>query len=702
MNKTSTRNKPNEDFLTILDLWHLCLSHPRWFILSLTISVGLAFYYLARTPNLYTREATVLVKQETQGKSTGGNAGADVFNDIALIQQTANVSNVQRQLNSLTVLTDVVRRLHLSTSERDIVRIAGQIRSKLKVAREDDQSTIINLKYIDRSSKRAEEILNTIVDVYNEKWIEDKNTISASTSRFIQERLSVLEKDLSQVDDSISSFKIRHNITDLARVSEIYLQQQSQSETEILRLTNQLSMARYVQSILLDKASRHMLLPVNSGINSAVAETQISLYNNALLQLKGSMMATTAQNPLIIRQENELDEIRQNILSTIQGHIKALEIQMQAMQAYSGEAQSKIASSPNQAKHLVAVEREQKVKESLYLYLLQKKEENEISMTYNSHIIQLIDMPHGSDTPTSPIPRNILLGAVLMGLILPVAILFVRANLDDTVRSKQDIERQCTVSIIGEIPYHKTPAGKNRWFTQLLHRKTAIAPTFWVVKPDMQDPTNEAFRLIRTNLEFMTSEAREQNIYIVTSSYEGSGKTFVSINLALALAIKGRRVLLIDGDLRHATASCLFNCPHKGLSDYLGDKEADVSHLIVNIPDQTSIDILPVGTIPPNPTELLSDERLEHLLDTLRSQYDFILIDCPPAEHLADAGIIERHADRTLFVIRSGLFERKHLANLEDDVQNGKYKHISIILNATRIDSRSGYRYGYYYYSQYY
>ena len=218
-----------------------------------------------------------------------------------------------------------------------------------------------------------------------------------------------------------------------------------------------------------------------------------------------------------------------------------------------------------------------------------------------------------------------------------------------------------------------------------------------VVEQDKQDLVNEAFRLIRTNLEFMTGKTSDKNVYIVTSSYEGSGKTFVSMNLAIVLAIKHKRVLFIDGDLRHASASYHFDCPDLGIADYLAEKENDLSRLIVKHDKYPSLDILPVGTIPPNPTELLSDSRLEELLTEVRSRYDFVLIDCPPAESLADTGIIERHTDRTLFIIRAGLFMRKRIYDLESDAQNGKYKHISIILNGTKIGGQYGYQYGYKY-----
>ena len=694
MNNATPARRQTDDFITITDLWHICLAHWNWFVASLIIFIALASLYLAYTPNRYTREMAVLVKQDTQGKNAGkvSSNGSNDFNDIGLLQQPVNVVNVQRQLVSLDVLTEVARRVLHPKNEGEALQMAESMKANLKAEIDDDKSTIINIKYSGLSPKETEKVLNTIVDVYNEKWIADKNKMTVSTSHFIEERLRLLERDLGNVDDSISKFKTHNKITDLDRVSDMYLQQQSQSDAEILRLSSQRSMAHYILDILKDKGSHHQLLPTNSGINNQMAEAQINQYNTMLLQLKSNLAGTSSQNPLIIKQEAELDDVRRNILSTIANQIKTLDIQLQAMQGYSGEASSKISSNPNQAKHLVSVEREQKVKESLYLYLLQKKEENEISMTYTAVNTQVIDMPHGSDTPTSPNKRLTIFAAVLLALLTPTIILFTRESLNNTVRDKQDIEHNTTLSLIGNIPFNNKQ--KKSIAEKISHKNSGNS---FVVEEGKQDIVNEAFRMLRTNLEFMTPHRGENNVYIVTSIYEGSGKTFVSTNLALTLALTGKRVLFIDGDLRHASASHQFRTSSAGLADYLGDKQNDLTQLIQQNDDQPSLYIMPVGTIPPNPTELLSGDRLGALIEKVRASYDFILIDCPPTETLADTGLIERYADRTLFIVRAGLFERRRLEDIENYAQTERYKHISLVLNATKGGGRYGYRYGYHY-----
>lgn len=698
MNAPNNRQSSAEDLMTLTDLWRICIAHRRWFVFSLCLCLGIAVCYLIVTPPLYTREATVLVKQEQMGKSSVKITSNEEFNSIGLMQQSTNVANVQRELTSLRVLTEVCRRLFPNecTSDTAALRKAEDVRSRLKTKVENDKSTIINITYTDPSPVTAERVLNMAVQVYNEQWVADKQLVTTNALHFIQERLTLLEIELGNVDDSISVFKMRNNITSIEQVSEIYLQQQSQSNAELLRLTNQKAMAEYILDILRDKSMHNQLLPTNSGINNAVAETQINLYNSMLIQLKSNLHGTSTQNPLIIKQEAELEDVRKNIFATITNQIKTIDIQLQSLHDYNGTASSKLSSTPEQAKHLLSVEREQKVKESLYLYLLQKKEENEIQKSYTSFNTQLIDMPHGSDHPTSPNKRMVIFVAVLIALLMPVTVLFVKESLNTTVRNRYDIENKTALPVIGEVPFfHFHPQGRwQRWLAVFARQnKWQESTDMVVVHPGNQNLINEAFRIIRTNLEFSTGKGQGNNVYIVTSDDSGTGKSFISINVAIALAIKERNVLLIDGDMRHATTSRTFGAHSAGLADYLGGKHDNFSELIVQSEEYPNLHILPVGTIPTNPTELLSSKRLEQLIAKVRGQYDFVLIDCPPASILADVDIIKLYADMTLFIIRAGFFARNRLPKLEENVANGRYKYLSVILNASNMDFRYGYHF---------
>lgn len=685
--------KPAEDFISLIDLLLLCLTHWRWFLFSLVVMVSFTLYQLSVTPKMYTRRATVLVKQETGGKNVGHNLAYQDVSEIGVIQQKTNMNNVLRHLSSLDVLSEVVRRLNMA-DERYAVKAASVVRGRLKVRNSDEKSTIINLEYSDKSVRQADEVLSTLVQVYNEKWIADKNQIAQSASQFIKNRMQVLEKDLNLVDANIAAFKSEHRITTLDRVSDMYLQRQNSSDSEILNLNNQKNMAVYIRDILSDN-SKHQFLLSNSGLGNDIIEQQITQYNALLQQYNSHLAYTSDQNPLMINLRNELDHLRDNILHSIDNHIETTQIQLRSIEGYNGDAESKIISNPEQAMHLASVEREQNVKENLYLFLLQKYEENEISMSYNSEIMQLIDVPNGSDAPTSPTPVRNLMVAIMAGLFIPMVVLFITANLDSSVRDKADLETRTTIPIIGEIPKSRSTYRKRRKW--LFWKKKSEMRL--VVEQGRKDVVNEAFRVIRSNLEFMASDQPGvDNIYILTSFYPGAGKTFVSNNLAAVVSIKGKRVLLIDGDLRHASTSSFWGSPYWGISNYLSGKTDNIDRLLVKPADYPSLHILPVGAVPPNPTELLHSERLGILLKQLRTEYDYIFIDCPPVLNMADVPIWERYVDRTIFVIRVGLSKRKYIIDLDNDYRsNHKYKHLSLLLNGTDMSGHYGYRYGYSY-----
>lgn len=699
MNSNRSFNKQIEEFLSLQDFWILCRSHSSWFGLSLAMFLLVAIYYLYITPDVYTCEASVLVKEETTQGTVTQSSNGNNFNNMALIQQQTNVPNVLRQYKSLALLTDVAYRLDTIRTKSEAKRVAQALQGGLTTTLDDEKSTIINLKYTDTSPERAERVLNTIIEVYNERWINEKKQMARNTASFIDERLVVIEKSLNQVDDSISTFKTRHHITNLEQASDLYLQQQNESEAEILQLTNQLYMAQYILDVLKDNKSRYKLLPVHTGLTSSEAGQQIAQYNTLLLKLKNNLEGTSTQNPIIMRQEEELGEIRQNIIATISNYINTIQIQIGSMQGYNADVKEKVTSNPDQAKKLLSVERDQKVMESLYLYLLQKKEENEISMTYTPVPTQVVDMPHGSSFPTYPNKKSVLLAAILMGLLLPAVIIFVRESLNTTVRGKLDIESRTQIPVVGEVPLIDN--GKKSVELNGIHfkknKRSRHMPPPLLVQQDSQNAINEAFRILRSNLEFMSDTPKHKNVYLVTSMYAGSGKSFITMNLALALAIKGRRVLVIDGDMRRATATHTFGNRMVGLTDYLGEKVEHVEEVIYQHDEHPSLYILPVGTTPPNPTELLSSPRMPLLLEQVRPQFDFILIDCPMTESLADASIIEHHVDRTLYVVRAGLFQRRSVYQLDAQVQNGKYKNLSIVLNAIKPVSQYGYKYGYYY-----
>ena len=687
----------SDSFVSIADLWRMCITHWRWFAVSVSICLLFAIRYLIVTPFLYTRTAAIMLNEENLGENVTDKNSKD-FNQIGFVKQKTNISDVVRHITSLEILLEVVNRLNPKSTLNKYEKfdLAVDMQSRLKAEVVEENSSIIDLTYSDYSTKEAAQTLELIIRVYNDKWLQEKQKVIQNTSHFIDSRLELLEGELNIVDDSISSYKSRFGITDLQRVSDVYLQQQSRVDADILKLTNEKAMAEYVRSLLDDKTSHNQLLLVNSGINNSLIESQITLYNSTLLQMQSHMEYTTGQNPLMLNLEKELNSLRKNIYANVTNHIRTIDIQIKSLHGYYEETTSKISSNPSQAKHLLSMEREQKVKESLYMFLLQKKEENEISLTYKTAPSQIINFPYGSGKPTKPNRIGVLFAAILLGVLMPLTYLFLHASFDDSVRDRYDIERNCNIPFLGEVPY----SGREHSLDNLLMRfgiGRKAKSSGIVVAPDMLNASNEAFRVLRNNMDasfagsFLNDGGKS---YLVKSTQIEVGKTFVAMNLALIRAIGGERVLFIDGDLRQASASRLWRTPLLGLTDYLSGEESDYRKLLWHPEDYPTLDVLAAGALPTNPTELLKSSFLDQLLLTAKEHYDSIIIDSPTSGMLADADIIERAVDCTMFVIRAGRFNRYKLNEISlIQATNSDSKLQYIILNGVSVDARYGYTY---------
>lgn len=676
-------SKNNERVLTIIDLCNLCVTRWRWFVVSLIIALFLAVYHLLTTPYLYKREAAILVLEESLGNNAADNNN-NAFNNIGFVSQKSSVVNVMRHITSLDVLMEVARRAKPEVPDEDIIDEALDIQSRLSAENDDIRSTIIDLTYRDYSTAEAFRILSLIIQVYGERWMEHRLEVTRNTSKFIDIRLRLLEEELGIVDDSIAKYKSTYGITNLEHVSDIYLQQQSTSDAEIMRLVSQKEMATYIRELLEDETSPNQLLLANSGINNSGIEAEITMYNNMILELQGHMKYTSEQNPIIVHQLEQIASLHAKILTNIINYIHSIDIQLESLIDYHNEATEKVTSNPAQAKYLATIERERTVKESLYMFLLQKKEENEISSTYQSTNIRMIDLPHGSGKPTSPKRPIVLFAAILLGVLIPLTIIFIRAALNETIMNHHDVEAHENIPFLAQVPMSERTGT-----IQTVKRFIGLKPETKgiVVAEGRQTPINEAFRLIRTKLENATSSHGGINgVYMVSSDHKNAGKTFVSMNLAITLAIGGHRVLFIDGDLRLASASRQWKTACHGLTDYLEGLNKDIASMLFHPADYPNLDVLPAGNSPSNPSELLDSQFFKDLILALRPQYDIIIIDTPPTGKLADAEIIGRCVDRQLVVIRAGVHKHNDLYKLETPIDGRNGKTQFVILNGVNID----------------
>ena len=646
---------------------------------------------LSFTIKFSSKEAFAISELEISGEDIGETLSAQMGDSIQTSAGIMIVSPTQE-------FTDAF----IGTSIRYVrgsVRAAVDTYSNALVAElGNEDATIINLSINDTSIRKAEDILNTLIEVYNENWIRDKTQIAVSTSQFISDRLGVIESELGHVDENISSYKSEHLLPDVQAASSLYMAQSAENNKELSTLNNQLSTAQYIRRELNTK-QLDQTLPANSGIVSANIETQISEYNNLVLDRNRLIANSSEKNPLVKNMASSLQSMQRTIIQSVDNLIVSLNTQIRSLRRQEEATTNRLASNPNQAKYLLSVERQQKVKEELYLYLLQKREENELSQAFTAYNTRLITAPRGSMFPTAPRKMNILLVAFAVGLLVPAVGIFMKENMNTKVRGRKDLEN-LSIPFIGEIPQYS--GTKKKWW-EFKHRKRQDMKTI-VVNEGNRNIINEAFRVLRSNMDFMASKDNNQHVFVLTSFNPGSGKSFLAINIAISFAIKKKKILIIDGDLRHRTVSSYVDSPNKGLSDYLNNQIEDWKEIIVSYKGYTNLHILPIGTIPPNPTELLEDSKLSMLIEALRPEYDYIFIDCPPVDIVADAQIIEKWADRTIFVVRSGLLDRSMLSELENMYTGKRFKNLSMILNGTEsTGGRYGYRYGYHYgYASYY
>lgn len=590
----------------------------------------------------------------------------------------------------------------LYVSHTDLYSMTNRILGSLTVGLNEEKTTIVNLTYTDVQTQRAEDVLNTIISVYRKNWIEDKNQMTVSTSHFITERLGVIERELGDVDNDISSFKSRNLLPDVETAAQQYMQKSGDVDKQILELNSRLSMARYLRDFLTGKVGKNQLLPANIGIDSPGIEQQITEYNKQQLERNNLVANSSEQNPLVADYDQSLASMRHSIVTSIDNFVVTLNSQLGNLQANEAQTTNQIASNPSQAKYLQTVGRQQKVKEALYLFLLQKREENELSKAFTAYNTRIITPPTGDTKPVQPVRRNIILVAFVLGVLIPVVVIFIRENMNTTVRGRNDL-KNITVPFLGEIPFSISRKNRPTLMQRIQFWKKPKETRQIVVKAGKRDIVNEAFRVLRTNLEFMIGTHPEQNVIILTSFNPGSGKSHLACNIAMSLAIKKKKVLVIDGDLRHGSTSMLVGSPGEGLSDYLNGRTDDLEGIICHGEEYGLVkdfDVLPIGTMPPNPTELLFTDRLEKMIRQMRGEYDYVFIDCPPVEIVADTQIIEKLADRTIFVVRSGLMQRSMLGDIEQFYKDKKFKNMSLILNGTKAQGgRYGhyYRYGYHY-----
>lgn len=555
----------------------------------------------------------------------------------------------------------------------------------MHIALSGKESSVLVFSINDTYPSRASSILSTLIDVYNEMWINNKNRAAINTTDFINERLVVIEKELGLVEDALKQYKSKNNLTDIKAVAQSYVTESSEYATKAFEVNNQLSIAQYIKEYLNNPANSLSLIPSNLGLTSTSVEAQIKEYNDIVLQRDRLLSGGGENNPMVTDLNAALASIRTAILRSIDNLIATLQLQLSKIESQEKQILARMSSNSGQELQLLSIERQQQITQELYMFLLQKREENELAALINVGNTRVIMNPNGSSNPVSPNRMMIMFIMIVLGCGAPFGFFLVKKLLDTSIKHKSDLGN-LSVPFLAEIP-KMGKDGFNRDECKV------------IVKPGSRDMMNEAFRVLRTNIDLMLGKNAGSRVIMFTSFNPGAGKTFSIMNVAASMALKKSKAIIVDLDLRKATLSQALGKEHTGVAAYLNGKIDDYRPYV----DEIAPDLyhLPVGTLPPNPTELLLTDRFARMVDDLKQEYDYVFLDCPPIDIVADASLITEKADMTIFVLRSGRIDKASIPYIDELYRSGKYSHMAMILNGVEFEQkkygygRHGYGYGY-------
>lgn len=545
----------------------------------------------------------------------------------------------------------------------------------LSVTVSNKQVTIIDLGLSYPLQKKGEDILNTLIGQYIASSLYDKNIIADSTTKFIQNRLGKIANELGDVESRVEEFKKTNKLADMSEQGKLLVQNSGEFASELAKAETQVAILDDLEKYLKDEGKNKRVFPTSLLPQDMVFSGIMNQYNALLIERDKQLLSVTEQSPFVQNIDNQIAGLRNGILANIQSTKNTFVVTRDKLRSQVNQAEGKISGVPQIEKDYLKLARNQKIKEELYIFLMQKAEETAISKTSNISIAKTIDPPKANVEPISPKQKVIYLAGFFAGLVIPLIFIFISDFFNTTISTKEDITAKTNVPVIGEISH-------NEYNDNL------------IVANKERSAISEQFRALRTNLSFYL-KSKEEKIILLTSSMSGEGKSFTAINLGNILALAGKKVLLMELDLRKPGLSAKLGVSNDiGFSNYTINSEVKIQSIIKQLAINKNMFIISSGPLPPNPAETLMSEHTPVLIEELKKQFDYIIMDAPPVGIITDAQLLANYADVTLYLVRQKVTHKDQLAIVEDLYKKGKMKKLGIVVNDI-VSKYYGYGYGY-------
>lgn len=555
--------------------------------------------------------------------------------------------------------------------------------NSLSIAPTSKTTSVVVISLENTNTRRGRDYINKLLEMYNINANNDKNEVAQKTAEFIDERIGIISKELGSTEQDLENFKRSAGITDLSSEAQIALTGNAEYEKKRVENQTQINLVIDLQRYM--KGNEYEVLPSNIGLQDAASAGAIDRYNQMLVERKRLLRTSTENNPTIINLDTSIRAMRTNVQATLDATLKGLQITKEDLAREASRYSRRINDAPTQERQFVSIARQQEIKSGLYLMLLQKREENAITLAATANNAKIIDEALADDNPISPKKTIVYLAALVLGVGLPVGVIYLIGLTKFKIEGRADVEKLTSLPVVGDIP--------------LADEKTGSIAVF----ENQNNLMSETFRNVRTNLQFMLENGK--NVILVTSTISGEGKSFISANLAISLSLLGKKVVIVGLDIRKPGLNKVFNIPKKehGITQYLTNTTANLMDFVQPSDINKNLFILPGGTVPPNPTELLARGGLEKAIETLKANFDYVILDTAPVGMVTDTLLIGRVADLSVYVCRADYTHKAEFTLINELAENNKLPNLCIAINGLDLNSRKyGYYYGYGKYGKYY